>query len=245
MSLNEFKKRFRASFAKERKLHSDAALLLEPAVVAARPHPEAAHLALDMLFVQAYKSHLSVLAVGELGHMEDAATLTRRLLELAASSGYILALDNPREREPRAKRYLAALWLDLDDAAKAHLPQEVRTQWSVLTAGVARGGLPGLQKMLGILEQQGTYDDYRLLSSIAHGGASDQIMAYSDSPVRVRDTLHCGSLLVYSSRYYLATAVAWNSLYGRLNIIALEDLIRRIDKWTAIASGEAPAPEAA
>ena len=100
--------------------------------------------------------------------------------------------------------------------------------------------------MFSVLNQQATYDaDYKLLTRIAHGGASDQIMAYSTFPVQVRDTRHLGTLLVYASRYYLAVAVSWNELYKRLEEAPLEVLIRRIDEWAVRAAGDDPSPEAA
>lgn len=232
VAIDDFRKSVHERFETEFALHQRVSEFLEPAIAEARSLPEWPHIALDMLLVQSYKAHLSVRFVAEIGHTEDAATLARRLLELAVSAGYIGFAEPLDERLPRAKRYLAALWAELPDTAKAHLPRKVREDWTALGNGVTAGPFPSMQKMFTAIDQHGTYDtDYRLLSSIAHGSSSDQIIAYLASPVEVRPIWHIGIILVYASRYYLATAAAWDQCFDRIDTARLNEIIDEIAEW--------------
>lgn len=240
MTLSEFRAKLRARFVAEHRIHAEVALLLEPGVAAPRKLLDATHIALDMLFVQTYKAHLSVLGVADFGHMEDAATLTRRLLELAVTAAYIGMAGTPRDHDQRARRYLADLWQELPPEGRNVLPPPVQEQWASLTMGVPRGALPKVQKMFSELNQQAAYDlDYDLLSRIAHGASSDQLVAYTSNPVQVRATWHIGALLVYASRYYLATAFAWNAHFHGFSDAELQSLVEKIDAWAASARPEA------
>jgi len=242
MTLAEFRARLRSRFKTAYELHRDVAHFLEPAVATPRKLVDEIHLALDMLLVQAYKAHLSVLRVADLGHMEDAATLARRLLELAVTAGYLGVAGTPTERQRRAVRYLADLWTDLPPEGRAVLPAPIQARWQAYTVGVERGALPSVQKMFSELRHQPTYDaDYRLLTRIAHGASSDQIIAYTCSPVQVRATWHIGTLLVYASRYYLATSMAWNEHFHSLDESRLSALVERIEAWAAAHPPESAA----
>jgi hypothetical protein len=206
VALADFKARLRAQFREAFTLHREVALLLEPGVEASRALTTPVHLAVDMLFVQSYKAHLSTLVVAELGHTEDGATLCRRLLELGVAAGYIGLTEPEQQRVDRANRYLADLWNDLPLEGRAHVPERDRRQWERTLAGAPPGAFPSIQKMFSALGQQATYSqDYSLLSRIAHGASSDQLIAYAQSPVPVRAPWHIGILLVFASRYYLAS----------------------------------------
>ena len=53
--------------------------------------------ALDHLFIQAFKSHGSLYLLCVHGHCEDAATIARRIFEIALQMGYII-LKNRNEK---------------------------------------------------------------------------------------------------------------------------------------------------
>jgi len=192
-----------------------------------------------MLFVQAYKAHLSTLVAAELGHTEDAATLCRRLLELGIVAGYIGLAQTEQLKRERARRYLADLWNDLPEQGRARLPENSRLQWEQTLAGVPRGAFPSFQKMFSEVGQLGTYrEDYSLLSRIAHGASSDQLIAYGQNPVPVRAPWHIGPLLVFASRYYLGTAVVWNEHFRTFDQARLDQLVLKAAEWATKAAQE-------
>src|SRR5438874_4827987 len=105
ISLDQFIKQMRHRWRNEFGLHRRAMDIIEPAVTQPRRHDDHLALALDMMFVQAYKSHVSVRFLAELGHMEDTATITRRMLELSVFAGYMTEPTVDSERVARADRY--------------------------------------------------------------------------------------------------------------------------------------------
>jgi hypothetical protein len=239
VGLAEFKAQLRAQFPDAFRLHREVALLLEPGVQTPRVPTPPLLLALDMLFVQSYKAHLSTYAAAELGHTEDSATLCRRLLELGVLAGYIGLAEPEKNREERARRYLADMWNDLPVEGRSRLPEATRQQWEESLAGTPRGAFPSFQKMFVDVGQGATYkEDYSLLSRIAHGASSDQLIAYGQSPVPVRAPWHIGTLLVFASRYYLGTAVVWNEHFRALDEAKLDKLVQEAAQWAAKASEE-------
>ena len=58
--------------------------------------------ALDVLFFQCFKAHVSTYELASLAQVEDAATIVRRQLELAATAVYIGLHREAEERERRA-----------------------------------------------------------------------------------------------------------------------------------------------
>ncbi len=224
----QFRRSVRAHFPVEIALHRDIAVFLEPYVDAPRPLDTPLRLALDMLFTQAYKAHYSVKLLVEAGHMEDAATITRRLLELGAASIYILSADTAREVEDRARRYLSHLWDELPPEGRQHLPPEARAFWEGLRGKLPRGPWPGWQKIFSELGASETYnEDYSLLANIAHGVSPAQVVAYSRWEVPIRDTRHLGGLLRFASRYYLGVADSWNRECQLIDAAALANLVER------------------
>ena len=83
--------------------------------------------ALDILFVQAFKSHGSLGLLSRAGQGEDGATVARRMLEIAFQSKYLCAEVD--RRDERGKKYLAWYWLQAPKRLKADLPPDVRTRW--------------------------------------------------------------------------------------------------------------------
>lgn len=83
--------------------------------------------ALDLLFIQAFKSHGSLYFLCVHGHGEDAATILRRMLEIAFQVGYVCV--DPGKRDDRAKRFLAWFWLQTAGRVKASLAGPQKTWW--------------------------------------------------------------------------------------------------------------------
>ena len=85
--------------------------------------------ALDILFVQAFKSHGSIYVLCVRGQGEDAATILRRMLEIALQVRYLFAETDPHERDVRGRRFLAYYWLQAPERIKVALCAEARHWW--------------------------------------------------------------------------------------------------------------------
>ncbi len=193
--------------------------------------------ALDILIQQGWRAHVSVQALAERNLTEDAATISRRLLELAIHAGYIAATDDYPLRLNRATRFLAKFWHSApqefkqmmagDDRCawegwfetwKTRLPQNPKTWW------------PTFRDMLASLGHEETYDtDYRFLSGVAHGYASFLAKDYARSVADTHYPIDICPLLIHSSKYYVALAVNWNRMFKVLPIDELAQLIQRIE----------------
>jgi hypothetical protein len=193
-----------------------------------------------MLMIQAYKAHLSVLLLAQDGHIEDAATICRRLLELAIQAIYIGADDTESVRIERASRFVADLWDNLGEGWRARLPAPVSDEWQKIHDAVGplppkrpRWG-PTFKQMFEYAEKIDTYDqDYTYLSKLAHGSSEELVLRYSYDTVLVRSTPHVGMLLVFSSRYYLSVAEIWNRAFNVFGDSALNEFVRRSNTWIA------------
>jgi len=240
MALADFRRSVRQRYPTAFALHREVLELLEPSVEKPRRHDGLLELAVDMLFIQCYKAHISVMILSEHGHMEDAATMSRRLLELAAEVGYLGLPPNAETRLQRAKRYLADLWLDLPPEVQQGMPTGAKQFWSNLAEGVPRGAFPSFQRMFSEFGRQDTYDeDYRLLSRIAHGASSDQIIAFAANTIPVRPLWHLDAVMVVASRYFVAAAHVWNDNWRLLDQPRLDDLTKRLADWRPDPPSEA------
>src|SRR5689334_17959727 len=227
----------RRRYAKAFELHRTALELIKPAVGSERRLESVVHVTLDMLMTQAYKTHYAVSVLAERGHVEDAATLTRRLMELAVQAVYIGAESEDDIRVRRAGAYLAHLWRSSETEARKHLPAEIVQEWErIYTAyqgelkSKTRWG-PRWDQMFEALGLGDTYtQDYSLLSGVAHGSTPEALMTYSMSTVPIRSHYQVPTLLHFSTRYYLAVAGQWNN-YFRLvpeeRFSRLADLLSR------------------
>jgi hypothetical protein len=209
--------------------------------------------ALEMLFLQAYKAHFSVSVLAEHGQIEDAATIARRLLELAVQATYI-ADDDEATRTTRASAYVSFLWEELPASLKEKLPAASRRDWESICIASPSGGKtrvrwgPSFRKMFEAIGREDTYaGDYRLLSGIAHGSVDELVWHYSMPTVTVRPHHHIPVVLVIASLYFLAVAHAHNPFAKVLDDGVVETLVERtnawIEKWnTNLNAAEGPKP---
>lgn len=104
------------------------AQVMEEAVVKPRILDSAFARALDLFFIETFKSHQSLYLLAVAGHEEDAATIDRRLLEIALQVAYLCS--DPAKREERGEQYLAHFWHNAQSIlASVDLPQERREWW--------------------------------------------------------------------------------------------------------------------
>ena len=220
-------------------LHSETAILLEHALGTPHPHRDELGLTLDMLLVQAYKAHTSVMRLAELGLVEDGATITRRLLELSIQAAYITDPPDEKGRLRRAGTYLAFMWRKFPRRFREAFPVTLKTHWSRIARSYgrfvrarAKTWGPNWKEMF---EQTGhlrTYtSDYTFLSAIAHGRPDEQILTFSAPTIRITPHHHVSGLLIFASRYYLGLGMIWNTVHGLIPEPTVEDLSKRLRAW--------------
>jgi hypothetical protein len=192
--------------------------LLEEVVMKPRPHSSRFVLALDALFLQAYKTFCGVYFLAVRGHGEDAATLLRRLLEITAQIGYLTYDPNPDERESRANRYFA------------YNPDHRGYWWG--------GNIRDLFDSIGLVD---TYDqDYRLLAQISHTCAQRLLFGVEKGSIQIRSAETFTPTVVFASRYVLGTAIKWNEVFNLLDVPRIASAIDEAIHFSVNMSKETP-----
>ena len=137
------------------------------------------------------------------------------------------------ERRRRSRRFLAALWNELEADARQRVPPQAAQYWQAIADGVPRtGALPSFQAILAGLGHKDTYDqDYRFLSQIAHGASPDQLLAFSGPRVVIRPLTQLGTVLVFGVRYAMASATVWDDYYSIIPRDAIATIQQRVTDW--------------
>jgi hypothetical protein len=183
--------------------------------------------ALDHLFIQAFKSHGSLYSLCILGHCEDAATIARRIFEIALQVGY-LDSEEP-ERENRGSEYLAYFFhlIPKGILSNPSLTPDERKRWQDLYdqnkqwLKFTKSGNPlpnwsglGIADLANRLKMQNAYDeDYRFLSNMAHGSSAGSLLRIVDGKLQITDDSAATPILVYGTRYMLAVTEVWNAQF--------------------------------
>jgi hypothetical protein len=213
------------------------AQLLEEAAVKTRQKDSAFAHALDLFFLEAFKSHQSLYVLCIRGHGEDAATIARRLFEIALQTGYLCS-EEPK-REERAETFLAHFWHNAKDILGAiDLPEERRKwweqqynhhkKWLIFNKHGEpanywfRSNFAQLAEELGFKD---TYDkDYRLLSHIAHCSSRGLLLDKIGDTIQIKSDRLIREILIYGSKYMLWVAAHWNEHFSLMDSATLEDL---------------------
>lgn len=225
------RKRHEAAFM----LCDDVLAAVKPAISKPRRPSHAVPRALEILMHQAHNTLQSVYILSNRALTEDAATLARRLLEIAVTAGYITCENSPTERLNRAGCYLSLLWQETPDELCKTIPDNERRRWRAFVSRHQKRfhknkpcRRPKFREMFESLKQDRTYeDDYSLLSSIAHGRPSSFIQIHSGKPVPMRDESQVSTMIVFSCRYYLVVADQWNRYFQLMPIKLLKPVIHR------------------
>ncbi len=192
--------------------------------------------ALDILFIQAFKSHGSLYYLCVHGHGEDGATILRRTLEIAFQVRYLC--NDATKREDRARRYLAWFWLQAQKRMRAGLPSSQQTWWQAqynahkhlifrssgqpLRNWWGDSTIRNVANELGLLD---TYDqDYRFLSEMAHCTAQGVLLERRGNVVEIRTDMLVREILVFGTRYMIEIARWWNEHFSLLKTQLLGDL---------------------
>lgn len=221
--------RHRPAFELWRRVHA----FLEAAVPRERDISDPFARSLDFLFLQSFKSHGALYVLCVRGFGEDAATILRRMMEIAFQARYLCA--DISDRGSRGQRYLAWFWRQAVQVVKSGLPEEERRRWQgqydahkhllvgpnskPLKNWWGNSSIRDLAQLLGLAE---TYDqDYRFLSQMAHCTSQGILFRRRGNTVEIRTDILVPALLVYGTRYVLAVAGFWNAHFSLLDEDAL------------------------
>jgi len=235
--IQAFRERVLAEHRPAFDLHSEVLGRFEAAVTGPRDLSTPVRLALDMLMYQAFKSSSALSLLVQHALLEDAATLNRRLMELAIAAAYINADGSEGSRASRAARYLVHMWRQLPEEALRHIPPEEVKEWQELDATVG-ASLPASASRWGprwrdMFADVGALDlyeqDYRYLSNMAHGSPDDLVVLFSHQTINIHRHKHASILLTYGARYTVLAGGMWNNIFG---IIPDGEMSALIEKTT-------------
>ena len=238
-SPEEFRAAIRAKYPEAFSLYHDVAFIIEEAIQKPRRLVDEVARASDMLMVQAYKAHASAYLLAVRAQVEDAATIARRILEIAVQTIYITG-DSDREIcKQRAGRYLAYLWDSIPTEWRTKMPPEERTVWETYYQAhqhrlpkKRKSWGPDFKSMFQEVGSLSTYEeDYSLLSGIAHGTPPSLVQDYAQPVVALRSDIFVPVMLVFASRYYLAVVGQWNNLFSLVSPSKLEELVERASRF--------------
>jgi hypothetical protein len=213
------------------------AQILEEAVVKERKLDSAYARALDLFFIEAFKSHQSLYSLCVMGHCEDAATIARRLLEIALQVGYLCSEES--KREERGQAYLAYFWHNAKEIlVTTNLPDEQRQWWEkqydrhkkFLTfdsKGRPSKSWSGLTfaQLAESLGRRDTYDkDYALLSNVAHCSSRGLLLGKTNNIIEIKSDRFVSPILVYGTKYTIWVAANWNETLALIDAASLEKL---------------------
>lgn len=213
------------------------AQLLEEAVVKDRTQDSAFSRALDLFFLEAFKSHQSLYPLCVLGHGEDAATIARRLFEIALQVGYLCSEE--LKREERGERVLAHFWHNAKDIATAvGLPEERRKWWEKEFNShkkwlkFDKKGNPApywfgsnFRQLAADLGFKDTYDqDYRFLSHMAHCSSRGLLLDKINDTIQIKTDRLVREILVFGTKYMVWIALNWNEHFVLVDRGTLEQL---------------------
>ena len=194
--------------------------------------------ALDMLLQQAWKAHSGVCVLAERAFMEDAAVLSRRLLELAVQAAYIVAPHESDQQLDRARRFLAKLWISAPPEFKRLLDADRVSEWE-RRFDAWRGTLPekpkhwwpSFQALFAAIGSVAAYEeDYRGLSAMAHGMPCFLAFDYAGEDVQNYTVMSASPILIHSSRYLLGTAYCWNKVFHLIDRSILDELMADMER---------------
>jgi hypothetical protein len=213
--------------------------------------------AIDMLFLQCFKAHVSTFELASLAQVEDAATIVRRLLELAAQAHYIGLHPDAEERERRAGAFLAFIWMKWPKEAHGAVADDERAAWEKVLEVYGghfkpnqRQWGPHFGEIFSELESQDQGEglpagawrkDYRYVSNVAHGSPPSLVHSYGQLIIPVHDDRQVPGILSAGSSYALLCAVVWNEvtrLIPDAQLLVLAEEISSIGRGPTAGSGD-------
>lgn len=189
-------------------LFLEVSRLLDNEIEGERCYTGKTDFATDLLFIQAYKAFCGVYLLAVRGYEQDAATILRRLLEIAAQILYLNVSDTVEDRECRAAQCLQ------------YDPDLGGYWWGT-------GGFKGL--FCKKLDHSETFkEDYRLLAQIAHGFVRRTLPAVEQEKIQICSARLFSPLVVFSCCYILVSVIVWNRHFKLYDESDLEELSSKI-----------------
>jgi len=213
------------------------AQVMEEAVVKPRVLDTAFARALDLFFIETFKSHQSLYLLAVAGHEEDAATIDRRLLEIAFQVAYLCS--DSLKREERGEQYLAHFWHNAQAIlASIDLSEDRRKWWEERYnhhkkwLQFDKKGNPvsfwfgsKLSQLANSLGLTDTYEkDYRFLSHIAHCSSRGVLVDRVENIIQIKSDRLIDPIVVYGTRYALWVTANWNEHFALIPNAVLEKL---------------------
>lgn len=210
--------------------------LIEDAIVTPRNIQPAYARALDMLFIQAFKSFSSLYVLCVRGLGEDAATILRRLLEVSMQAKFLA--QDPKEREDRGRRYMAYFWAQVPTDLRRDLDPATRRWWQEMFErhkgflsfhphGQVKNWWGGtIRDLFAKLRREDTYDeDYNLLSQMAHGTSQGILLEKRAERIEILTGRMVPEILVFGCRYVLLIAQLWNECFNVIDEETMSSLM--------------------
>lgn len=245
----EFRAQIIAKYPRAFQLFHDCARMLEEALERERKLESSYATVVDLLFTRAYQSYKAVyvLAVRALG--EDAATLGRRLMEIAFQVKYLFAEDNSI-RDERAKRYASwyfFAWPQIRESIKERLTEQQRLQWELgyeatkhlFTSGKGKrhrnwwgpGTIRDLAEEIGAVEAYKT--DYRWFSQVAHCTTQGLgRIGRKSRGIEINSEHFVPAILWWATKYMLMIALVWEDQFHSLNQREWMRLKKEVESFT-------------
>ena len=218
--------------------------LLENRITVSRAHGASFSKAIELLFLQCYKSFSGVYILAVSGQGEDAGTIARRLLELTWQMMALNGAESQEQKEEWAKRCLAyffGFWPQMKETVATSWPENEVKYWEDAYAdhselieldrhGWPRNWWPKVDHQGNTTEERGGFvhlatlagvgdsyeNDYRILSQMAHGLASGFLFAMRQGRIEVRSERMIDVIVVWATSYMLSAASIWNAEFQLL-----------------------------
>jgi hypothetical protein len=181
------------------------------------------------------------------GNGEDAATILRRLMEIAFQVKGLSMADN-QQRDERGTNYLAYFWYvvkeitkDIDNFSqdnrdyiermyKQHKHLLIKDKNGRILDWWGGGGICELAKKVGCKD---AYDkDYRLLSKMSHCTSAGILYHENGNTIHLRSNEYdprMEAILVFASYYMVFITNTWNETFRLLNSDNLNDLVNKCE----------------
>ena len=219
--------------------------MLEDAVPKPRASSSPFLRALDLLFVQAFKSHGSLYFLCVHGHGEDGATVARRMLEIEIQARYLCA--DTAEQEIRGQKFLAYFWAQAPNRIKAAGSDAERAKWQtgydankhllLRPSGHQIRNWWGDDKIKQLANLPGVglkdaYDqDFRVLSQMAHCTSQGILFRRAGDVMEIRTDILVSEILIFGTRYILDVTRLWNGQFNLIDGVDLAQLSSEAERF--------------
>jgi hypothetical protein len=169
-------------------------------------------LVFDTILFQALQSAESVLLLVENGLLDDALTVTRRLMELEIHSRWILADGDATSRDKRIREHLEITMNSFTELTDQQMPAAIEAQWREMGIEPSKRRSPTKwkDKFVAVGAAERYRVDYKLLSLVAHGSPPALILRFTPEQARQQRLGLCSIILRHAAKHSAMVAALWN-----------------------------------